>query len=57
MMGCAPKVSYGTNTFDAKCDAMRVALPSYSIRDTEQSKREGLVFLDVFDMQCGSNGK
>lgn len=53
-MACAPKVSYGIESVTAKCDALREALPSYSIRDTEQTKREGFVFLEVFDSQCGS---
>lgn len=52
-MACAPKVSYGIESVTAKCDALREALPSYSIRDTDQTKREGLVFLDVFESQCG----
>ncbi len=37
----------------AACDALRPALPTYSTNDTEQSKREGATFLDVFDATCG----
>ncbi len=52
-MACAPKVSYGTESVTAICDALREALPSYSIRDTDQTKREGLVFLETYQDQCG----
>ena len=54
-MACAPKVSYGIESVAAKCDALREALPSYSTRDTEQTKREGLVFLDTFESQCNGS--
>ena len=37
----------------AACDALRPALPTYSRDDTEQSKREGATFLDVFNATCG----
>ena len=37
----------------AACDALRPALPTYSPDDTEQSKREGATFLDVFNATCG----
>ena len=37
----------------AACDALRPALPTYSTKDTEQSKREGATFLDVFNATCG----
>lgn len=53
-MACAPKVNYGIESVSAKCDALRDALPSYSTHDTEQTKREGLVFLTTFESQCGS---
>lgn len=37
----------------AACDALRPALPTWSTRDTKQSKREGATFLDVFNATCG----
>ena len=37
----------------AACDALRPALPTWSTRDTEQSKKEGATFLDVFNATCG----
>ena len=37
----------------AACDALRPALPTWSAEDTEQSKREGATFLDVFNATCG----
>ena len=37
----------------AACDALRPVLPTYSTNDTEQSKREGATFLDVFNATCG----
>ena len=37
----------------AACDALRPALPTWSRNDTEQSKREGATFLDVFNATCG----
>jgi len=54
-MACAPKVNYGIESVAAKCDALREALPSYSTHDTEQTKREGLVFLDTFESQCNGS--
>jgi len=36
----------------AACDALRPVLPTYSTEDTEQSKREGATFLDVFEATC-----
>lgn len=36
----------------AACDALRPTLPTWSKDDTEQSKREGAVFLDVFEATC-----
>ena len=36
----------------AACDALRPALPTWSRDDTEQSKREGATFLDVFNATC-----
>ena len=53
-MACAQRENYGIESVKAKCDALREALPSYSIRDTDQTKREGFVFLEVFESQCGS---
>jgi len=52
MMGCVTKGSYGTETVQAKCDVLRNALPSYSVRDTDQTKQEGLIFLMLFDTHC-----
>ena len=37
----------------AACDALRPTLPTWSTNDTEQSKREGATFLDVFNATCG----
>ena len=37
----------------AACDALRPVLPTYSTKDTEQSKEEGATFLDVFNATCG----
>lgn len=48
--GCAATVPSGT---DAACDALRPHLPSYSTRDTDQTKQEGAQFLDVFQAVCG----
>ena len=39
----------------AACDALRPDLPTYSSDDTEQSKREGATFLDVFNATCGGH--
>ena len=56
-MACAPKVNYGIESVQAKCDVLREALPSYSIRDTAQSKEEGYAFLMLFDDQCPKKDK
>ena len=37
---------------DAICDGLRPALPTWSRRDTEQSKTQGARFLDVWDAVC-----
>lgn len=36
----------------AICEALGPVLPSWSSKDTEQSKREGAIFLDVFYATC-----
>ena len=38
---------------EAVCDTLRPALPTWSSQDTEQSKREGTRFLDVWSAVCG----
>lgn len=48
--GCA--TSTGSETSDAICRELRSALPTWSSADTEQSKREGADFLDVFEAVC-----
>lgn len=45
-------ISGGSATSQAICDELRVDLPSYSSRDTDQSKAEGLRFLRTFDAVC-----
>ena len=44
----------GSETEAAICDELRASLPSWSRRDTEQSKAEGAAFLDVFEAVCQS---
>lgn len=46
---CAKRVPSGT---DAVCDALRPVLPTYSVRDTAQTKEEGDRFLTVFGKVC-----
>ena len=50
--GCAS--TGGSETETAICDELRASLPSWSRRDTEQSKAEGAAFLDVFEAVCQS---
>ena len=49
MSGCANTAPSGT---ESACDAMRPHLPTYSSRDTEETKRLGAKFLDVFAAVC-----
>lgn len=49
MSGCQSTVPSGT---DSVCDALRPHLPSYSRQDTEQTKSEGVRFLDAFKAAC-----
>ena len=42
----------GSETEAAICDELRASLPTWSRRDTEQSKAEGAAFLDVFEAVC-----
>ena len=44
----------GSETEAAICDELRASLPTWSRRDTEQSKAEGAAFLDVFEAVCAS---
>ena len=44
----------GSETEAAICDELRASLPTWSRRDTEQSKAEGAAFLDVFEAVCQS---
>ena len=37
----------------AVCDALRQALPTWSRKDTEQSREEAARFLDVWEAVCG----
>ena len=39
-------------TEEAICGVLGAHLPTWSTQDTEQSKREGAKFLDVFDEVC-----
>ncbi len=48
--GCA--VSTGSATSEAICDELARDLPTYSTRDTEETKRQGARFLAVFDAIC-----
>ena len=50
--GCA--ITGGSETEAAICDELRASLPTWSRRDTEQSKAEGAAFLDVFEAVCQS---
>jgi hypothetical protein len=52
MTGCAN--TGGSETEAAICDELRASLPTWSRRDTEQSKAEGAAFLDVFNAVCHS---
>jgi len=53
MPNCSSVRSYETSlSQEAVCDVLRDALPTYSSSDTEQTKREALVFMDVFDTVC-----
>jgi type IV pilus biogenesis protein CpaD/CtpE len=49
MSACASTAPSGT---DAVCDALRPVLPTYSSQDTEQTRVEGLRFLDTFAAVC-----
>ena len=42
----------GSETEAAICDELSASLPTWSRRDTEQSKAEGAAFLDVFEAVC-----
>ena len=48
--GCA--ITGGSETEAAICDELKASLPTWSRRDTEQSKAEGAAFLDVFNAIC-----
>lgn len=50
LTGCASTPPSGN---DAVCDALRPALPTWARADTAESKRDGAVFLDVFQEVCG----
>lgn len=52
MTGCANTGVYG-GTDSAVCDSLRPVLPTWSTHDTEQSKAEAVLFLDVFQAICG----
>lgn len=54
MTGCGATGGYAT-TDGAVCDSLRPVLPTWSIHDTEQSKAEALLFLDVFQAICGDD--
>ena len=41
----------------AVCDAIRPALPTWSGKDTERSKRQGARFLDVWQEVCAKPNK
>ena len=41
----------------AICDAMRTALPTWSGKDTERSKRRGARLLDVWNEVCGKTDR
>jgi hypothetical protein len=47
--GCAATVASADRTV---CRELRLALPTWAEADTEQSKREGADFLDVFEAVC-----
>ena len=49
MASCAPTGSFETK---AVCQELRVDLPSWSTRDTTQSREEGARFLLTFDSVC-----
>jgi len=52
--GCATTApSAATETERALCHELRMALPSWSVEDTAQSREEGADFLDVFEVLCG----
>lgn len=42
----------GSETEAAICDELRASLPTWSRRDTDQSRAEGAAFLDVFEAVC-----
>jgi hypothetical protein len=50
MTGCAS--TGGSATEAAICDELRRALPTWAPDDTEMSKAEGALFLDVFAAVC-----
>lgn len=54
MTGCATKGGLGTETEETICRELRRKLPSFSSRDTEQTKEEGDRFLTVFEAVCPS---
>lgn len=54
MTGCATKGGLGTETEETICRELRRELPSFSSRDTEQTKEEGDRFLTVFEAVCPS---
>ena len=43
----------GSETERAICRELRAALPTWSARDTAQSKDEGARFVAVFEAACG----
>ena len=53
MQGCDNAAGYATSSESAICGELRADLPSWSSRDTEQSKAEGLRFLVTFEAVCG----
>ena len=49
---CAKKGGLGTETEDTICRELRRELPSYSSKDTTQTKEDGDRFLTVFNAVC-----
>lgn len=52
MSGCADSTPSVTETQSTICRELQKVLPTYSGRDTEQTKEEGVRFLTVFGAVC-----
>jgi len=57
MLTSACATTAGSVTEQAICRELRIVLPTWSRKDTEQSRIDGARFLDVFEAVCPPRGR